>query len=484
MTAEKADAIVIGAGLGGLTCAAILAKAGLRVLVLEKNQRVGGYAVSYTQRGHRFDIAVQALGGCHRGGVISNIIGEIHPEHDLEFLSCEPARAYYLGNPEDPWLQTGTGVDSVEILSRRFPGCRRALLECRRIWSGIYEELERIGRSESGKAAFEFSRAFPFLARYGNSTVREFLDSMGLPRKLQDLVAARAGYCMLPPERLSLVGFACAEMSFEQGAWVVKGGIGRLGRLLARAVERRGGAVKRRSKVTSIVVERGAVRGVRTQDGRRYHADLVALGSAVLPALEQSLEQPESLPHRYRQRLAAMELTGSYYIAYYRVPSQAVEGLFPNMEIREPLRSWGHPLSAGAYYVLIPSMVDSTASPHGSHCFCLSSPCPPRTILGKGRRLSCRRALEGAVSHRFPQLMGRLSFLFDLGPEQLASVTGNPWGSAYGWAQTPSQSGIRRLSLKTPISGLHLAGHWTMPGGGIAGVVTSGRLCAETMLAK
>lgn len=62
--------------------------------------------------------------------------------------------------------------------------------------------------------------------------------------------------------------------------------------------------------------------------------------------------------------------------------------------------------------------------------------------------------------------------------------TGNRWGSAYGWAQIPSQSGIYRLSRTTPFTNLYLTGHWTSPGGGIAGVVASGELTAEAFLRK
>jgi prolycopene isomerase len=99
----------------------------------------------------------------------------------------------------------------------------------------------------------------------------------------------------------------------------------------------------------------------------------------------------------------------------------------------------------------------------------------------EGRRF-CRTFLEREVEKRFPQLKGKMTFLFELAPEQLASISGNPGGSAYGWAQTPEQSGIKRLNLKTPVPGLYLSGHWTMPGGGIVGVVTSGQLCAQTIL--
>ena len=174
--------------------------------------------------------------------------------------------------------------------------------------------------------------------------------------------------------------------------------------------------------------------------------------------------------------------SGSYYIGYYSVPSHAVKGLFPNIEVVTNDPGANLPWTPESYYLLIPSLVDATAAPTGRHCLCLSVPCPAGRPLGKSGRRSCRHYLENAVTQKFPQLKGNLSFLFDMGPEQLHTITGNPGGSAYGWVQTPDQSGIKRLNIKTPISGLYLAGHWTMPGGGIAAVITSGRLCAQMIL--
>jgi phytoene dehydrogenase-like protein len=67
-------------------------------------------------------------------------------------------------------------------------------------------------------------------------------------------------------------------------------------------------------------------------------------------------------------------------------------------------------------------------------------------------------------------------------PKTIERWTGNRWGAAYGWTQIPSQSGIYRLQMTTPIPNLYLTGHWTSPGGGIAGVVASGELTAGTVL--
>ena len=80
------DAIVIGGGLGGLTCGAYLTKYGSRVLVLEKNSRLGGYATSYASNGHTFDIATQALGGCDPEGPVYQVLEDLELEKEVTFL--------------------------------------------------------------------------------------------------------------------------------------------------------------------------------------------------------------------------------------------------------------------------------------------------------------------------------------------------------------------------------------------------------------
>jgi len=478
---ENFDTIVIGGGLAGLSCAALLAKAGLSVLLLEKNRRLGGYAVSYTIKGHRFDIAIQAIGECDRDGIISRILEETGQENKVDFLPFEPARVYFLDGSDSPWAQAGSWNTIINDLCAGFPGYVKEIRKCYNIWSGILTELERIASDVN--SAFGFSRSYPLLARYGGVTLEQFLDDLALPDILKSCLTARSGYCMLPPRKLSLTGFACTEMSYKNGAWLIEGGVERLTKALANAVLEQGGRIKPGTRVTSIVTRDGKVRGVGTKDGLFYSGRYVVAASAARPVFEDLLDRPDLLSARYRGKLSKMEATGSYYIAYYSLPSEAAEGLWPNIEVRIIRRKrlvsgW----SPRACYILIPSMVDPSAAPSGYHSFCLSLPCPYGYTLGVKGRHECRSFLEREVEGRFPQLKGKLGFLFDLGPEQLATISGNPFGSAYGWAQTPGQSGIKRLNIKTPVPGLYLAGHWTMPGGGIAGAITSGRLCAGAIL--
>ena len=476
------DTVIIGAGLAGLSCAAVLARAGARVAVLEKNSRPGGYAVSYTLKGHRFDIAIQALGGCDRDGVVYGLFKDLGVEDQIRFLPCEPARVYYFENDKFFWEQSGFSSRLIDSLSVRFPKYRSVITHCYDIWAGILAELENASQKRSDNVAFGFSRSFPILTRYSGYTVKEFFDELAVPDQLRTLMAARSGYCMLPIERLSLVGFACTEMTYSRGAWMVEGGVEQIPRLLVKTAQVNGGIIMRRARAVKIHTAMGEVRGVETNKGDLFKSNCVVMASSVRPGLRLLLDRADLLPVRFSRRLDAMETSGSYYISYYSIPEDAARGLHPNIEVTGINMSLPLAFSPDTFYMLIPSLIDPSSAPPGRHCLCLSLPCPAGYAMDRHGRNSCRISLEQIAVEKFPALRGKMTHLFDLGPGQLETISGNPGGAAYGWVQSPEQSGIRRLGIKTPITGLYLAGQWTMPGGGIAGVITSGRLCAQTIL--
>jgi phytoene dehydrogenase-like protein len=479
---EKYDTIIIGSGLAGLSCAALLAKSGQKIVLLEKNQQLGGYATSYEVKGHRFDIAIQAIGGCDPSGAVYNLLDSLNIKHKVQFLKCEPARVYYFDESNTTWEQSGFLDNLILSLCSQFPDYKDAITTCYEIWSGIMIELGKIASPDSTMAAFGFAKSYPLLATYSDYTVKQFLDELNMPKQLQILIAARSGYCMLKPDQLSVIGFACEEMTYNHGAWMVKGGVKQLVKAISDSIVDNGGRIEKRSNVNQIQTKNGCVDCVSTQEGKILSSKRVVVAAAAGPALEQWLDSPHLLSDRYRKKLAAMKLTGSYYIAYYRTSPKAVKGLRPNIEVRCDGKKEKTLWASDVFYLMAPSMVDRSAAPLDSHCICLSVPCPPGVELNAADRSACRSFLEAKATSRFPQLKGEMKFLFELGPSHFAAMSGNPMGSAYGWAHIPGQSGIKRLNIKTPVPGLYLAGHWSMPGGGISGVITSGQICAQLIL--
>jgi phytoene dehydrogenase-like protein len=77
--------IIIGAGIGGLVCGCYLAKAGLNVLIAEKNFKVGGYCTSFKRGGVLFDACIHTVGSCREDGVITNILRELEIDKEIFF---------------------------------------------------------------------------------------------------------------------------------------------------------------------------------------------------------------------------------------------------------------------------------------------------------------------------------------------------------------------------------------------------------------
>jgi prolycopene isomerase len=471
------DAIIIGGGLGGLTTAALLAKQGQQVCVLEKNARLGGYAVNYTSHGHRFDVATQALGGCGEGGIVQSLLSELGLADLVSFLACEPARAYHFPDSDSAFIQHGFLQEQQQFLATLYPEFESEIQACYTLFAKIFSELQAIAETDVNPV-FGFSRNFPVLAKYGRMTVQEFFTELEFTPELQLRIGARSGYCMLPLGQLSLVAFACTEMSYAGGAWMVQGGVGELVKVLDEFLTANKAEIQTRCRVRHLLFDEGAVVGVETTTGEKIRSRSVVMAVDGTDILAQSGPNCQPLLTQYKK----MDRTGSYLVSYYQVPSHLVEEMHANVEVRLPEQILAGSTKIDVYYLLIPSLVDRQSAPDTSHSFCISVPLKERDDPGHQERAEIRLKLEQLVFDRYPELRGKLKFLFELGPKHFQVMTGNQNGSAYGFSQTVRQSGIYRLGNNPRVSGLYLAGHWTMPGGGIAGVMTSGKLCAKAIL--
>ncbi|MDA3835174.1 MAG: NAD(P)/FAD-dependent oxidoreductase [Spirochaetales bacterium] len=479
MASRDYDALVIGAGLGGLTTAALLVKQGMRVCIVEKNQRFGGYAVNYESHGHRFDVATQALGGCGAGGIVQTLLHELGLLDGIDFLLCEPARVYYFPEDEDPFIQHGFLDAQQHMLNEMYPDAIASIASCYTVFADIFRELQAIA-SGNVNPIFGFSQNYPSLAKYSKYTVQEFFDELELPKGLQIRIGVRSGYCMLPLHSLSLVAFACTEMSYAGGAWMVAGGVGRLVDHLVQFLEDHKTIFLPKTRVKRLLFEQRQLIGVQTATDEKITATqtiLAADGSAILA---HSGPECVQLYTKYK----GMQRSGSYLVSYYQVPAHCVENMQANIEVRLAEQTLAGKRKIEVYYLLIPSLVDTESAADGFHSLCISVPWADEVLPDKNERCLVREILEQLVIEKYPALADKLKFLFELGPDHFMAMTGNTNGSAYGWAQTIDQSGIYRLGNNPRIDGLYLAGHWTMPGGGIAGVMTSGKLCADAVLTQ
>jgi phytoene dehydrogenase-like protein len=88
---DEYDCIIIGAGIGGLVCGCYLAKAGMKVLIVEKNEKVGGYCQSFVKDGFWFDTGAHYLGSLRRSGALRKIFDDLRLDKEIKLIRSDPS---------------------------------------------------------------------------------------------------------------------------------------------------------------------------------------------------------------------------------------------------------------------------------------------------------------------------------------------------------------------------------------------------------
>src|SRR5262245_2909018 len=262
---DRYDAIVVGSGLGGLTTAALLARAGQEVLVVERHDRVGGYGHAFRRGRYLFDSAIHVVGGCEPvayegGGLIHRLLSALGVRDELHFERIDPCyEAVYPGLT----LRVPCDLEGfVEAHAEEFPaeekGLRQLVQEC----LNIRQETLRAADSPATFDVGELQRRFPTLLRYRRSTLGRVLEEHVESPRLRALLGTLWPFLGLPPSQLSFVYFATMLMSYvADGAYYCRGSFQRLADVLAGCVRTNRGEVLLRSPVRRICVEQGRACG-------------------------------------------------------------------------------------------------------------------------------------------------------------------------------------------------------------------------------
>jgi prolycopene isomerase len=484
------DVVIIGAGIAGLTCGCLLAQKGLKVVMIEKNQKVGGCCTSFQREGFSFDLSVQSLGECQEGGRVWRVLKQLNLLDQIRFIPLEPAREYHF--PDQRVSQSSRMDTHIENLSSLFPRERKGIQKVYAVLGKIFEEFSSLRSSVNWFEPSCFLSQYPFLSQYKDKTYAELLDEFISHPFLKTLLSIRSSYALLPPEEISAVGMAAIEMSyFHQGVSCVDGNVEQLPMKMGEALNRMGGEILTGHEAQQILMDEKRVIGIRLTNGQEMTGKVVVSNVDAHHTFSDLIGE-NHIPAGFRSKLKGMRPSLSYFILYLGIEGGVDELPASNNEIffGDPLRKefdflYENRISEKApFYLLIPSKVNPSHAPAGKSTLCLSCKASYGFSPGWDRKTKedLSKMLIQKASAFIPNLERRILVKIETTPKTIEQWTGNRWGAAYGWAQIPKQSGIYRLPRTAPIPNLYLTGHWTSPGGGIAGVVASGELTAEAVL--
>lgn len=491
---EVYDVIVIGAGIGGLSSAALLAKAGKAVLLVERHDRPGGYAHGFRRRDFHFDSGVHLISGCgehgyRNGSTIHKICRAVGIDSSSLFQPIPSyARAVF---PEfEVALHTGETA-FVEALAELFPQEKPRLLALLQLCRQLAEEAMLADEilAQGRTARISPARALANLFRYRRCTLAEALDEFLLDPRLKSACAALWPYLGLPPSQLSFLYWASMMAGYTyEGGYYCRGSFQVYANRLAEAVEIHGGEVLLNSSVRRIVIEHGKVAGIVLENGQRIGAETVVSNVDAVQTAEMLIGSQHLSPG-HCDHLAGLTPSLSIFVSYLATDlpleqhNHAHESFFfdsLNHDASFVLTQKGQ---ANWFSATIPTLADPSLGPSGQHILLLTTLCPfdMGTSWRQAKPQFHQRLLQQAERH-FPGLQASLLLEESGSPRTLERYTLNRHGAAYGFAPTPEQIGPNRPDVRGVLPGLFHTGHWTRPGGGVAGVSISAQLAAQAIL--
>ncbi len=494
---NDADAIVIGAGTGGLTAAAYLAVMGHRVVVVDRQSMPGGNTSAFTHEGYEFDIGLHYLGGWR--GAHPGIRGVLEPLGvDLRYREQDP-EGFDEVLFDDMTFLVPRGVEEFRARLRDvFPDERAAIDRHLRRIASIAGEFEAQAPVRMDvRSLMGMPWRMPVTAATARMTLGHEFERLGCSPRLRAVLNWCHAVYAVAPSRVALAMHALAAMHYLAGAWYPEGGGPAVVNALVDVISSHGGEIILDAEVGQIVVDSEGVRGVRLVEGRdggassQLRAPLVVSAADLKHTYLDLLASPNVRP-RVLRRVRRYRMAAPLFVVYAVLDRDLrAEGV--------PNRNWwvyGDDDIDGQY-----AACDRGELPSG-HAFITSAslkdPTNPRLcragqtniqimwiapaahdFWGAGetyaqRKREMRDALLAAADRAIPGITGAIVYEETASPMTWERYVHNSGGSSYGIAATPDQFLLRRPGPKTHIPGLYLAGASTRTAHGITGVALGG----------
>lgn len=482
---EKGRIVVIGAGMGGLTAASLLLKAGYEVTVLEAHVYPGGSAGTFYHKGHRFDAGATLAGGFAPGGPhyrLAETLGLAWPVEPVDPawvvhlpdksitqwadpVQWQVERQAKLPGTERFWrLQERLAAAAWDVSSRPFPWPPQSFHD--------WVTLAKAVRPSTLPAIPYLICTIAGLAGSASPEFRAFLDA-------QLLISAQT----TADKANALYGSAALDLP-RRGVNHVHGGIGNLAKTLADWIVENGGQVLYRQEATEIVLRDDRAAAVRTNKGITVEADWLLAN--LTPWALVGLLDSDAL-NGWQQRIETMPATWGAFTLYLGLDKTRLPASMPDHHqvVVDPTK----PLAeANSVFISLSAPDDDQRAPEGMRAATLST----HTAVApwwdlqnqdraayEARRQQYAERMVAAAKRAIPGIGSAIRLCLPGTPVTFQRFTRRPQGMVGGF---PQESLFRAHGPATGIPNLWLVGDSIFPGQSTAGVTVGGMRVATAVL--
>jgi len=508
------DVIIIGSGMGGLATAAILAKEGKKVLVLEKHYTAGGFTHSFKRNDYEWDIGIHYIGSVDNPKRTMRRIFDYITDSQLQWADMgEVYDKVIFGNKEYRFVK---GLHNWTKQMKEYfpqPEDQRA----------IDDYIELVMKANKASKLFFAEKALSGLPhhllggfmrggykKYTNKTTREVLESITKNEQLIGVLTAQFGDYGLTPSQSSFAIHALVVSHYFDGGYYPVGGAARIAETVAPLIEAAGGKIYISAAVTEIVIENGKATGVKMADGKTISAPVIVSNAGFINTFSKLIPKNTANEIGYLNHLRKVHPSAAHLSLYIGLKHTAAELNLPKANYWIYPDNYNHDENMTNYlknpehtplpvaYISFPAAKDPD----------FEKKYPGRStieIIGfapyewfaqwEGTKWNKRGDDYVAFKEKFaqqllaqlyrfePQVKGKIDHYELSTPLSTANFVNYEHGEIYGLDHSPQRFNLDFLRPATPVKNFYLTGQ-DVVGCGIGGALFSGMLTASAILKK
>jgi phytoene dehydrogenase-like protein len=507
------DVVVIGAGVGGLTAAALLSKTGFSVCVLEREPHIGGYLAGFRRKNFLFDTAIHWLNQCMPGGMVFklfDILGNDYPsavpQKRIRRYKGENFDYLLTNNPDEFRDQLIADYPHEEKGIRKFFKAAKKLGKSFKNFAAIFRSEETMTffeKLKNKKRMLDFGIPFiPFLRFTGEKGLKKGLNKFFKDEKLHKVFSSDTEIlsCLVP------IGWAYYG-DFQSPP---KGGSQVIPQWLHHVIRHFQNDVFLKCNVKEILLSNQACEGVKFEQHGKEHAikSKYVIAACDVETLYEKMLPPDAIPTKLKSKLRSAEIYSSSVTISVALdcPTESLgldEEMIHLVDENESFDAFssGDPLKS-EISILPPSLRDHSLAPEGKGTLTIYMPAlmcfnnnweTTQDDQGNFVRGENYRKLKTEIAEKIlkrveeklvPGLRSHILFYEVATPVTHWRYTGNKNGTMMG-AKPGRQNMQNNIAhYQTPVKNLFLGGHWAELGGGVPIAAKAGANSALMILNK